>query len=193
MIKLNEVFYEETALIKNPNSAKRKYNFINVLSILSYTIILFWIFIYLTSFAHVTVIFDIIVFLIPTSIFVLVGYLMGRFKNRFYQEYDYAFISGTVRVARVIKCVKRKFLLEFNCYDIEKIGEFGSDTYYAYEKIPDVKTQIFTPNDTPADGKDFYYMVVNINAEKNILVFECTKTFIINVLKFSKKTVLEKE
>ncbi len=190
---MNEVFYEETALLKNPKSAKRKYNFINVLSLISYSIIFFWIFIYLVSFGHVSVIFDIIVFIIPAGVFVLVGILLGKFKNRFYQEYDYTFISGTVRIARVIKCIKRKFLLEFNCYDIEKIGVFGSETYFKYENMPGTKTQVFTSNDTPEKDKDFYYIVVNVNAEKNILIFECTKTFIINVLKFSKKTVLEKE
>lgn len=190
---MNEIYYEETTMIKNEKSARIKYNIFKTLSICSYCIIFLWIFIFLTTFAHVSVIFDILVFVIPAGIFVAVGYVFGRLKNRFYQEYDYAFVSGSVRIAKVIKGVKRKFLYEFDCYAIEKIGMYGSKTYDAYENMAGTKLEVLTPNDTPAENKDFYYIVANINAEKMIFIFECTKTFIINVLKFSKKTVLEKE
>ena len=190
---MSEIFYEETATLIKEKSARLKYNIFNVLSIFSYSIILIWIFIVLTSFAHVNIIVDILVFLIPASIFTIIGAIFGKVKNRFYQEYDYAFVSGTIRVAKVIKGIKRKFLFEFDCSSIEVLGEYGSQTYNAYEKMPGVKVEILTSNDTPAYGKDFYYIVANINAQKTIFIFECTKTFIINVLKFSKKTVLEKE
>ena len=193
MINLNEVFYEETALVLNPKSAKIKYNIVKTLSIISYVFTIIWFYMFYTFHALSNVVFDIILFVVPTATFILLGYFIGRFKNKFYQEFDYAFISGTVRIAKVIKSIKRKFLLEFSCYDIEKIGEYGSETCNKYEKTPGIKTQILTPNNTPANDKDFYYIVVNINAEKNILIFECTKTFILNILKFSQKTVLEKE
>ncbi len=190
---MNEIYYEETATIKNEKSARLKYNILNILSIISYSIILIWIFIFLTTFIHVNFIVDILVFLIPTFIFVLIGFFLGRLKNKFYIEYDYAFVSGTIRIAKVIKTIKRKFLLEFDCSAIEKIGTYGSDTYNSYSKMPGIQMEILTQNDYPSENKDFYYIVANINAEKTILIFECTKTFIINVLKYSKKTVFEKE
>ena len=190
---MNEVLYEETVLIKNFKSAKFKYNFINALSLISYSFTLFWIWIYLTSFAYVNTLVNILCFVIPEVIFISIGILIGKFKNRFYQEYDYAFISGTIRLAKVINSVKRKFLFEFNCSDIEMLGIYDSETYNKYEQMPGVNKQILTPNDTPAEGKDFYYLVVNLNAEKMLLIFECTKTLILNILKFSKKTILEKE
>ncbi len=190
---MNEVFYEETAFVSNPKSAKTKYNIVKAFSIFSYVLTVVWFYFFYTFYALSNVIFDIIMFLIPTLTFVLGGVFIGKLKNRFYQEYDYTFISGTVRIAKVIKGVKRRFLFEFNCINIEKIGEYGSQTYNSYEKMAGVKKQILTPNNTPERDKDFFYIVVNINAEKNILIFECTKTFIVNVLKFSKKMVLEKE
>ena len=190
---MNEIYYEETATIKNEKSARLKYNILNVLSIISYCLILFWVFIFLTTFIHVNIIVDIIVFIIPSTIFVLIGYFLGRFKNKFYIEYDYAFVSGTIRIAKVIKTIKRKFLLEFDCSAIEKIGLYGSHTYDSYAKMPGIKIEILTQNDYPLVDKEFYYIVANVNAEKTIFIFECTKTFIINVLKYSKKTVLEKE
>ncbi len=193
VIKVNEIFYEETTLINNPKSAKFKYNLINTLSIISYCFIFIWIFVYLNSFGHVNVIIDIIVFIIPTVIFVLIGLFIGRLKNRFYQEYDYTIVSDCVRIAKVIKGVKRKFLLEFNSYHIEKLGLYGSETFYKYQQMPGVKIQILTPNEFPAKDKEFYYIVVNINSEKTILIFECTDVLIKNILKFAKKTVLEKE
>lgn len=190
---MNEVYYEETAIIKNEKSARIKYNLFKTLSIISYTLIFFWIFIFLTTFAHINVIIDIITFIIPAFIFALIGRLFGKTKNKYYVEYDYTFVSGSIRIAKVIKGIKRKFLLEFDCYAIEKIGTYGSKTFDAYEKMPGTRLEILTSNDVPVDGKDFYYIVANINAEKIIFIFECTKNFMVNVLKFSKKTVLEKE
>ena len=57
--------------------------------------------------------------------------------------------------------------------------------------MPDVKTVILTSNVTPDENKDFYYMVVNKDGEKKMYVIECTETFIVNVLKFSKRTVVD--
>ena len=190
---MNEIFYEETATVANPQSSKLKYNIVKAFSIISYLLAVVWFYLFYTLHDLSNVVFDIILLVIPCATFILVGIFIGRLKNRFYQEFDYAFISGTIRVAKVIKTIKRKFLFEFNCYDIEKVGKYGSETYNTYTKLPGIKTQILTPNDMPATDKDFYYIVVNLNAEKIILLFECTKTFILNVLKFSKKTVLEKE
>ena len=188
-----EVYYEESATVANPTSAKRKYNIGKILSILSYCLTFVWFLIFLIFYGLSNVVIDLIVLFFPIITFIAIGIVIGKVKNTFYQEYDYAFVSGSVRVAKVFNMSKRRFLFEFNCDAIEKLGEYGSETYNQYANMPGVKTQILTPNDLPGNGKNFYYIVVNINADKKLLVFECTKTFMLNVLKFSKKTVLEKE
>ena len=190
---MNEVLYEETTTILKSNSAKIKYNILKALSIISYALIFVWFYWYITFYVLSNVIIDIIVFIAPVVVLFLIGFFIGRLKNRFYQEYDYAFVSGTIRIAKVIKGVKRKFLLEFDCNAIEMLGVYGSETFYTYKNMPAIKMQILTPNEIAAENKDFYYIVANINAEKIIFIFECTKTLILNILKFSKKTILEKE
>ena len=46
---------------------------------------------------------------------------------------------------------------------------------------------------TPAENKSFYYIVAVVDSDRKLMVFECTETFIVNILKFSNKTVLEEE
>ena len=75
--------------------------------------------------------------------------------------------------------------------DIEKIGKYGSELFEKYSRMPDVKTVILTSNVSPAEKKEFYYMVVNKDGEKKMYVLECTELFIVNVLKFAKRTVVD--
>ena len=59
--------------------------------------------------------------------------------------------------------------------------------------MPGVTKMIFTSNYTATEGKDFYYIVANVDGDKKLMIFECTELFIVNILKFSNKTVLEEE
>ena len=100
-------------------------------------------------------------------------------------------MSGSVRVAKVIKHTKRSSVINFETYNIEKLGRYNSPTYKRYELLTGIEKQILTQNLIPMDNKDFYYIVVNAGGQKNLLVFECTEQFIVNILKFSNRTVLE--
>ena len=42
-------------------------------------------------------------------------------------------------------------------------------------------------------GKDFYYIVVNTQDGKKLLIIECTETLIVNILKFANRTVLDEQ
>ena len=97
--------------------------------------------------------------LIPLALFLVSGILLGRLKDKFYVDYDYTFISGTIRFSKVIKNIKRKFIVSFDTSDIEKIGKYGSETYKRYSIMPGVKTQILTSNNVAEDNKEFFYIV----------------------------------
>jgi hypothetical protein len=190
---MQEIFYEESAQVQNAQSLTRKYNLFKGLSIFFFTLTIFWtvayIFLYVINLDYI--LFDFIVYLIPTALFLTTAIILMRFKNRFYVDYDYTFITGNIRVAKVIKNIKRKFIISFDASVIEKIGLYGSKTFFTYADMLGVNYQIFTQNDIPADNKDFYYIVANANGQKQLMVFECTELFIRNVLKFSKKSVIE--
>ncbi len=190
---MQEVFYEESASILNAKSASFKYNLLKTLSILSYVVLGIWLFVVIMfyEFNPKNILLDIILLLIPTALFFVSGFILGRFKNKFYVEYDYTFVSGSIRFSKVIKNYKRKFIIKFECSDVEKIGRVGSETFEKYYSMQSINKSILTSNDEAGEGKDFYYIVVNTNEDKYLFILECTQTFLVNILKMTNRTVLE--
>lgn len=191
---MQEVFYEESARIQNEKSATRKYNIIKTFSILSYIVCGIWLFLSFNFYGLTTVWFiDLLFILIPFVMFLSSGIILGKLKNKFYIEYDYTFVTGELRISKVIKNIKRKFLLKFDVKSIEKLGFYGNETYTKYEKMPGVNKLILTSNVSPSDGKDFYYIVVHVQDGKKLLIIECTENLLVNIIKFSNKSVLDEQ
>ena len=190
---MQELYYEETATILNEAKAARKYNIFKIITRICYIICIFYAIIELLFFVpnQSNVILSVISTFIPVAIFLVAGILLGKYRNTLYVEYDYTFVSGSIRVSKVIKNTKRYFVIKFDTYNIEKIGRYNSNTYKKYELMPGIDKKVLTQNLTPVDNKDFYYIVVNAGGQKSLLVFECTEQFIAYVLKFSNRTVLE--
>lgn len=192
---MQELFYEESAKTINGRSAKTKYYIFKVLSIISYVMFGVWLFLLIMLYPFTgsagQIILEIVIALLPAAIFLVSGILLGKFKDKFYVDYDYTIISGSIRFSKVIKEIKRKHIVSFEASEIEKIGKYGSELFEKYSRMPDVKTVILTSNITPEEKKEFYYLVVNKDGEKKMYVLECTETFIVNILKFAKRTVLD--
>ena len=191
---MKEVFYEESARILDEKAASFKYNILKIVSVFSYVMMIIWILlVYFCFNFEGDLLIDIIIVLIPMAIFFLSGFFFGKFKNKQYVEYDYTFVSGSIRVAKVIKNIKRSFILKFDTSNIEKIGEYDSGTYKKYASLHGISQSIFTSNYAADEGKKFYYIVANVDGEKKLMIYECTETFIVNILKFTNKSVLEEE
>lgn len=191
---MQEVFYEESAYLINPKPAAFKYNIIKLLSILSYIALGVWLFLVIFyEFGQGNILLQVIFLLIPAALFFVSGFFLGRLKNKFYVEYDYTFVSGSLRFSKVIKNIKRKFIIRFECKDIEKIGKVTSNTFKKYCSMPGISTKILTSNSEPAENKDFYYIVANVDEWKYLLVLECTEAFMVQILKYSNKMILEED
>ena len=197
---MRELFYEESAKIRNEKSALRKYYIFKTLSIISYVLMGVWIFIIFIGFdfrvfneSAMAIIISVLYYLLPFALFLSSGIILGRFKNRFYVDYDYTFVSGSVRISQVIKNYKRKSVLIFDTGAIEQIGKFGSETYEKYASTPGIKRLILTSNTEPEEGKEFYYMVVTTEGSKKLLILECSETFLVNILKFANKSIVAKD
>lgn len=192
---MKEIFYEETATINNERSERAKYNIFRVLSILFYVLTVLYLIVVFFAYdwSGGNLLLNIIFVIIPFIMFLVSGIVFGKLKNKFCVEYDYTFVTGSIRVSKVIKYIKRKFIIKFETRDIEKIGEYGSQTYYKYEQIKDITKLTLTSNFTASENKKFYYIVANVDSDKKLMLFECREEFIINILKFSNKTVLEEE
>lgn len=189
---MQEIFYEESAKQRDAGSGKTKYYIFKTLSVISYVFVGLWVFLFFTFFEFKgNILLNLVIALIPLALFLTSGILIGKFKDRFYVDYDYTFISGTIRFSKIIKNIKRRHIVSFETSEIERIGKYGSDTFNKYSCMPDVKTVILTSNNTPDENKDFYYFVVAHEGSKKLYILECTQTFLVNVLKFSKRTVLD--
>ena len=191
---MQEIFYEETTTLKNYKSEKNKHTIIAVLSILSYICAAFFalLIFYKFDWRYGNMVLNIVVLLLILASFIAGGVFLGLLKNKFCIEYDYILVNGTINIDKVIKGTKRKSQIEFLTLNILKIGKFCSDEYYKTVSDDNIDVKVFTSNDEPIENKDFYYLLVAHGAEKIICVLECTKQFIINLVKFSNKTVVEK-
>lgn len=191
---MQEIFYEESASVQCERSATRRYNIIKFFSILSYVIMGIWLYLSINFYGLTKIfLFDFLFITIPFAMFLISGILLGRLKNRFYVEFDYTFVSGDLRISKVIKNTKRKFMFKFDVKNIEKLGFYGSETYEKYEKMPGVSKHVLTSNTEASNNKDFYYIVANISSGKNLFVLECTETLIVNILKYTNKGILDEQ
>lgn len=191
---MQEIFYEESSKIANEGAAKRKYYIAKVFMVTSYTLAVIWgmmCVLFLIDFNHI--LSSLIFTLIPLATFIVSGIFLGKIKDKFYVDYDYTFVSGSVRFSRVIKNVKRRNIIKFETSDIIKIGIYGTESYEKIASTPDIKLKVLTSNDEPSDGKGFYYFAVAVSGERHLFVLECSEAFIVNVLKYTNRTVLDKE
>jgi len=193
---MQELFYEETCLLQDDKKQAKKYNFFNICSLISFILLGVWVvailfFVDLSQFTDENTVFLVLMLVLPTLALIAMGVLFGVLKGRFYLEYDYTFISGSVRIAKIIKNTKRKLIYKFEASDVEKIGKYDSEFYNEYVNGGH-KPIYLTSNRVAAENKDFNYMLVNTSHGKKLLVFECTKNWILSVVKYAGMTKLER-
>lgn len=194
-----ELFYEETALHQNERSEKTKYFLCSTLSILFLALLIIYVGLTLgvidfDALGLGNVFLNVLIAVLPALGLLITSGVFFVMKFRFCIDYDYTFVSGSIRVSKVIKNNKRKFLYLFNTSCIEKLGKIGSETFMNYLKYPNLKAVTLSSNKMPSENKDFYYLVVNnVDKDKLMLVFECTEQFMVNVLKHSNKFIIEKD
>lgn len=191
---MQEILYEETSQCADIKNQKVKYNICKTLGVFSFFLAIFWFF-FIIFFMYIggNWLLNLILHLIPLAFFITLGILLFKLKNKFCNDYDYIFVSGSIRISKVIKNSIRQTIYRFNCSDIDKIGPYESDCFKKYVSMPSIKVNFLTSNKTPQEGKAFYYIKVHINGVNTLLVLECTKLFLINVLKFSKMSIRDEE
>ena len=189
---MQEVFYEESAFLADTRPATVKYNVCKVFSIASYVIAITWIVIAINFFeVEGYWFYTLLGIIIPFGTALTSGILLGIIRDKQYIDYDYTFITGTIRISKVIKNVKRRKILSFDTSNIEKIGRYGSPSYVRFSSSPDKKRLVLTSNKAAAEGKDFYYIATRADGQSYLLVLECTDELLRNILRFSGKNAFE--
>lgn len=192
---MQEIFYEEVSMLNREKAGLRKYRLLKIFSIASYVmavlfVLMFYFFYDLENFNFLAFTLSV---LLPFVLFIFCGIALGRIKNNMFVDYDYTFVTGSVRVSKVIRRIKRKNVLKFETTEIEQLGKYGSETYEKLEKTPGMKKMILTSNQTPSDGNDFYYLQVNAEGSHKLLVFDCSEKFMATILRYSNRNILEKD
>lgn len=112
-------------------------------------------------------------------------------KRRLNVSYDYTFVSGELRIARVYNTNKRKFLYRIDAEEMMQIGDVDSEGFdRLVQKDPSMKRIVCTPNDTPMEGKFFLYLQVANSYGRNLYILECREEMLVQILHFAKRGTL---
>lgn len=199
---MRDILCEETSRVIDEKKAQKKYNTCMAISYGSIALAVLWviIFIYTCDFSKmhpdiiVMFIFEILFWVLPLAIFIVLAIVFRKIGKKSYAEYDYSFVSGEVRIAKIPRNGYRQGVMRFHSASIDRIGKVGSETFESLSHLPGVKKIKLTVNANSSNSKDLFYMFVRTEGEKKLLIFDCSEIFISNVLRSTNaRTVLEKD
>ena len=182
-----DVFYEESSISSDITKGSKKYIILNVFSIIFLVLGVFSLILLLTTPINL-----LILGILQSLMFFGFWFLFRKWKMRYNLSYDYAFVSGELRIAKVFNVNKRKLLTRFDCEEIIQIGDVDNPSYDRFAADPTIKVVLCTSNFEPAQGKFFMYILAN-NEGRKLYVLECREELLVNILKFAKRGVLESD
>ena len=191
---MQEVFYEESVGMRDEKPAKRRYTIFTVSGVLC---IIFAIFSFMNfMFTDMNVegyVISLIVWGVLFAVMLAGAIFMFIKRHSFYLSYDYTFVSGELRISKVIHNRKRKLLYRLSDDKLILIGRIESASYKKLKAAPNSKEDILTPNVEAEEGKEFFYIQAATNVGKRILVLECRPQLISTILRYTKRNILESE
>lgn len=186
-----DVFYEESALVHNSEKKQKKYNVLTVISTIFLVLGILWIIIGFYT-VDVTLLGDWIIWGFICVWLFLCWFMLRMWKMRINVSYDYAFVSGELRVSKVINVNKRKLVARIDCEDMIQFGDAENPSFERFRSDPNIKTVLCTSNDEPEVGKFFMYVLAEYNGKK-LFVLECRELMLMNILKFARRNKLESD
>lgn len=183
-----DVFYEESSVLHNSSKAEKKYKIVHIISNVFLTI---GIIILLYSLISIPV--DLLLFMGLISLqFFVIWFILYKWKATFNVSFDYSFVSGELRISKVINVNRRKLIARLDCDDIIQLGDAENPSYDRFASDPTTKRVICTSNVEAAEGKFFMYILANYNGKK-LYLLECREELLMHMLKFLKRTTLESD
>ncbi len=184
-----EIFYEESSIAADSNKAARKYKTVHILSNVFLAIGILLVVLGINLPAENPVQAFIGWLITVCSWFFVAWFCLYKIKQRLNVSYDYVFVSGELRIARVINTNKRKFVARLQPEDILQLGDVDSESFQELVTDSNVKHVYCTSNNYPTEGKFFMYILVHEDRKK-LYVIECREEMLIHYLKFVKRTTL---
>lgn len=205
-----DVFYEESAVVHNKKKGERKYKILHIFSMIFLILGIILLVLFLLNFPwsigslsgvenaeEIKEQYYMGRFLygfcgMQGAVFMLFWFIFGRIKRRINVSYDYIFVSGELRIAKVFNVNKRKLLTRFDCAEIIQIGDVDNPSYDRFKADPTVKKVVCTQNSETFDDKFFMYILIE-NYGKKLYVLECRETLLMHILRYAKRTALESD
>lgn len=125
--------------------------------------------------------------------FALLWFFFYSMKKRVNVSYDYTFVTGELRIAKVFNINRRKFLYKIQPEEILQLGDVENSSYDRLRSDPSCKQVVLTPNAEPMEGKFFMYILTAVSQGKRLYILECREELLINILKFVKRGTLESD
>lgn len=135
----------------------------------------------------------VIFILIQGGMFALFAFLLYRLKSRFNVSYDYCFVSGELRISKVFNVNRRKLLARIDTADILQIGDADNSGFDRLYSDPNTKKVVCTTNDEAQEGKFLMYILTGGDNGKMLYILECRELLLMNILKFTRRGVLESD
>ncbi len=184
-----DVFYEESSITSDTVKAAKKYKIIHIISNVFLALGILGI-IFGISFVPMNAAWIAWGFL--CSWFFLAWFLLYRMKQRYNVNYDYSFVSGELRIAKVININKRRLVTRISGDNIIQIGDVENTAFEGLRADPTTKTVYCTSNIEPTEGKFFMYILASDNGKK-LYILECREELLMHIMRFVKRSVLESD
>lgn len=195
-------FYEESAVNANPKKEAQKYQILHIISRICLVIgiiLLVLCFFNMPFGGSGSASKDVILLKIfsiftgaAAALFLAVWFILSKCKARFSISYDYCFVSGELRISKVININKRKLVTLIDSQEILQIGDTDNSSYARLKGDPSIKEVICTPNKVPAEGKFFMYILANVQG-RQLYILECREALLMNIMKYTRRTALESD
>ena len=187
-----DVFYEESATASNSDKKRRKYNILTAISGIFLGLAIFWVVLGFNFVINVTELGSWIFWGMIFLWLLAAWFLLRMWKMRINVSYDYVFVSGELRISKVININRRKLVARIDCEEMIQFGDVDNPSFDRFRSDPNVKTVLCTSNDEPAEGKFFMYILAEYNGKK-LFVLECRELLLMNMLKFARRNKLESD
>ncbi len=200
---MQEVFYEESVSVHNEKPVRFRYKLFTVFGVIFFlsaalALILLW-GLMLTPVEEgaeidlKSILLNMVPYLVMFVLMLAGGIFLFVKRHSFYVSYDYTFVSGELRISKVLHGRKRKLLYRISDEKYVKIGRVGSESYKKLKSSPDIKEDILTPNEEAAEDKEFYYIQATTSVGKKLLILECRQELLANILHYTRRNLLESE
>ena len=183
-----EAFYEESSIAKNARKGERKYK---ILSICSKVCLVLGVIAILFTFFFIPLQGGLFIFALTTiGLFFGLWFCFNRISLNTNVSYDYCFVSGELRISKVVNVNKRRLVAKFSVEEIVQLGDSDSPSFDRFFADPTSKNVFCTSNVEAAEGKFFMYILAEYNGKK-LFILECREALLMNIMKFAKRTALD--